>query len=623
MDGGRVALSGFLYQLLGTAGFLARDVHVRPAADDAALDASLCIANDGARFEQEAHDQDALISLVNGAPFDYVLLQFKFSGTQPLPTIGAAELGDIVAAFKRSYESMTQAGVSGDRILFVLATNRTLGPSADKLRRTAQARGKEPLARLIVKPYVPREAIDRIKELGRRLGLTRDEVESGIRRVVGEMVTGLADGMRLTRKWMMQSLVITETPRIIDLEELADVMRDDHARFRRHREVPSATVRRAVHASLDGSLGAAIVLLRGGGGLGKTVLLSQVTQSALDPPGPSAYVAVETAQRMARNWLSLRIQKWRGVVHEPEASELAFARLVTAAGADRRPVLWVGVDSIDEFRTAAPDAMLGLCELIDFVEQKCMHSAEDGLPIIRLLLTYRSARELDRVWPRAARAGYEEAGRLLYLELTPFDDDEAMSMLVNADTAVRERIRAHLRAAPLSVGLRDGDTTLEELAHQRAMPTGSAIASDSMDALRNPTLLQLFLEKLRPEEQMRFLDGDASGASGLWTEYIARLESKASRRQAADGSEVLVRTLVALARGGVVNGLGPYSRARWQEEAVATGHVGLHHVQQLYEEASTFGVIVEDPQDYKWHWVHPGVVEHLASRGATGNEGRA
>jgi hypothetical protein len=100
-DGGRNALAGFLYQLVGVLGFRARAI-VRPVSTDEELDAVLEIVRNGT-VELERLGQDAVIRHLGlrGAG-DFILVQFKFSGSLPPRPIYQAEYLEIAKRLESS-----------------------------------------------------------------------------------------------------------------------------------------------------------------------------------------------------------------------------------------------------------------------------------------------------------------------------------------------------------------------------------------------------------------------------------------------------------------------------------------------------------------------------------------
>jgi hypothetical protein len=132
-EGGRNALAGYLYQLLGVMGLQAL-ARVDDTPNE--LTSELELIRTG-HLTHEALGQDAVITGGLAAAHDQILVQFKYSRTAPPSSIGQS---DLYAIADRLYTSKRAAAATGAQSTgFLLVTNRSLGPSANSMIQAAQS----------------------------------------------------------------------------------------------------------------------------------------------------------------------------------------------------------------------------------------------------------------------------------------------------------------------------------------------------------------------------------------------------------------------------------------------------------------------------------------------------
>ena len=126
MDGGQIALIGFLYQMLGALVLRAWSEHVDPVKGDDFV-ALLSIIREG-EVQHETSDIDVLISRLGlNQPDAYVLLQFKYSQNPEEYPVTPGDLADICQSFLRSTQHWTyqQRSITSYRVI----TNRQPSPT--------------------------------------------------------------------------------------------------------------------------------------------------------------------------------------------------------------------------------------------------------------------------------------------------------------------------------------------------------------------------------------------------------------------------------------------------------------------------------------------------------------
>ena len=116
-DGGAWSLLGYMYQLLGTAGYASQLLLRGPTADNRAMAATIVV-------ELEAAGQDAQVQTDGRTE----LIQFKYSSSGD--DISPADLAEILTTFETSERNLSH---NHDDVQWVLATNREIGNSAANL----------------------------------------------------------------------------------------------------------------------------------------------------------------------------------------------------------------------------------------------------------------------------------------------------------------------------------------------------------------------------------------------------------------------------------------------------------------------------------------------------------
>ena len=100
-DGGRNALAGFLYQIIGVLGLKASASYHTPNDGEDDLDALVSIVKD-ARVDHERFGQDTVLSVVLENGEGLSLVQFKFSRQSPPRTINPSEFEQIITNLLRA-----------------------------------------------------------------------------------------------------------------------------------------------------------------------------------------------------------------------------------------------------------------------------------------------------------------------------------------------------------------------------------------------------------------------------------------------------------------------------------------------------------------------------------------
>lgn len=206
-DGGRTALTGFLYQMLAALGLGARAhlcLHGAATAEDEDEFQTLVRVVAAGRLEHEVNDQDAGVRLVDAAGIEsLVLIQFKYSGQRRPPNITADELREIVRRLRASALRAERDGITTTG--YKLITNRPANEDALELRRKARGTARsvaglnrperDVLAKLsIIADVAQRDWTTNLEAFARKYGAVGDEILQGIGWLVTELLAETVAG---------------------------------------------------------------------------------------------------------------------------------------------------------------------------------------------------------------------------------------------------------------------------------------------------------------------------------------------------------------------------------------------------------------------------------------------
>jgi hypothetical protein len=190
-DGGRWALAGFLYQIVGMLSMVARAS--QPAEfscenGETEVDSLLTLPNVGGRV-QAYHErfEDAAFT----ADDECVLVQFKYSSTGRRIDVGEAR--EITSKLSESVEAAATEGYNVTAC--VLFTNRELTSRDGRAARQHWESEKQkcPYDLRYYKSAPIESLIKGLNEFGREYGLFDNEIEEGIKRLIGHVFLQTGD----------------------------------------------------------------------------------------------------------------------------------------------------------------------------------------------------------------------------------------------------------------------------------------------------------------------------------------------------------------------------------------------------------------------------------------------
>jgi GTPase SAR1 family protein len=639
VDGARNALSGYLYQFLGAAGLAARGGKMTGDQDLGAE--SNASAHKTVSVVHEHADMDVVLRLAAGA--NAIGLQFKYSPKAPPRQIELRELIEILDAFNRS-SSQSKSLVFTE---FVLISNRALAPAAIALYQTrhkdtpdvrllpAAVRGQRAPKRSRKNPAgtAGRDTIARARHetlailktcLGVSLTVWREELRSyasqhgvlphefdgAFARLAGEILhRTIGEPLDLTAEFLNESLLGAADARSLAVEAgresahsaakkgLSDYtsknLVPDEQKLVRRRLIEEVEKQAALHS---------LVFVVGDGGSGKSVLTSEFLRNE----AAQRFVAATGASDFEENWLGRLFREWRSPGHFHnfgiEPIDQVIRRLRIANHSASRPILMLDLDGIDEVAFEHRRA-------IRFIINHFWQATAQKTDAVLLVTSRSTGPSLERAiddlvseWITSDifSGQSEKVGKVFVRE---FSEDE----LSEAARQLGEDYWS--RIAPVLAPGRLGDLGSAVLGTPEALrPTAYRPADRAMvGSLRHPAMWGSFVS-LPSERLHSVLNRDHGALSQLAEYFLKRFCRKTCRRRTSLVNERVFRALsaICIAMPDIPSALT--RQKNWIEPTL--GPLNDNEAAQLFEEAISYGLIVEDARN-QWAWRHGFICDFL------------
>ena len=353
-DGGIVALSGFLYQILGFVGLKA----LAESADGKSVTqlapevlVNLVREADSIHYEGFGQDMD-IEKLVPGGQNEITLIQFKYS--RDGNTLTPAQFREVVQQLLLAAARVVGQGKAVGKSFLI--TNRPLSPGMATIweKKTAPKWTKEEIALLktidlSVKMELQnwRAALERF---GVSFGLSATEIATGIDRLVGHVITSAVGQKKCTLDLatLADCLCLRANSHSLDRKALQGGIA---ARLAKYRETPPGElVRRFVLREAERlHHDRALIVFAGRGGTGKTASLYRWTEEQAQAAHPRL-AAFRDACALPQNWLPDLLYEWSGGFTETTTNEAVLLRLETAnPEPSAPPLLHLSLDGLDEW----------------------------------------------------------------------------------------------------------------------------------------------------------------------------------------------------------------------------------------------------------------------------------
>lgn len=621
-EGGIWALAGYLYQIVGTVGITARvsDVAPRPNITD---DIIVNLYDVGGFFIQAQHEagEDALLrfrSLKLNENDDCVLLQFKYSMTDR--PIGGPELKEIIKSLDESVKKVSRDGQNVTAC--VLITNRRF-TSGRKDRAEEVWKVKETEARAYqlrrVLDYSIERFISELQGFGREYGAFREEIEQGIKDLIGGVIldTGrFPHCASVDKKDLIKAFTGYREARRLTVESLKEPCRRQLDRVRDYiridqwddSPVPRGVFEDIVRATSE----RALVGLCGPGGCGKSFIMWYLLNQKLDRG--DGCCMVEFARNIQSSWIEDTVHEWRYIPdgnRPPDNLEKGVARLLLANSKSQKPILWLGLDGLDEGITRS-EQQGHIQSILREFRNRDLKLGRGDHPPATLVVTCRNEQYLKQL-----------------LDI-PYDYPREDLETIRIDDFSRPELETGMRQVfpELSVGgiYARYDKHPELLRGRSLLPSELTplSLSDSIDAsvwasLHHPAMWRALLGLMDRDTQLDAIKGDPDAVRKLASNFVKWFHDKLRLRRQQLGlsdRDELLMILGAIAQHS--SGEPPFSEADdWVCPACEARQITESVARELHEEAKLAG-LVELDANYSWQWRHTIVRDYLISNAQAG-----
>lgn len=613
IDAGTRALAGFLYQILASA-VHGIDFYSAPSDNSVEVDALFAV-------EQFGQDAVAVSNQNAGASVEFI--QYKYSLSPGANPIEPPELKDIIRAyFKSKLECEVRTNAT---FKYRLVSNRTLSVKAKGIKSAAEADSltidwfdktgvsnsdKRAMVDILKQTRFesldPTDVIERIESYASQFGMLPEEVAAGTQRLIGVLASRAASKTkRVVSIELDEALTGISAPSRLSSKEAHERMLHSIECFKDYSRVePPLIDRRLVDEIQDAVLQHSLVIVTGGGGVGKTVAMCQTIESLSTLKLGAPFGAIAPASTLRPNWLSRELSKWRNDLLRVSISEdtsVAIRRLEVATDPDTRPAVILGIDAIDETdgRGRLTDEALSFIREFVVFEK---HVQEQGSrPIVSLVLCCRSENDLRQL-DRSGLGLRNSIGHLI--PVGRFSDQELARIAgQNLDDALSKRIIFHLET-------RGVISAIETLGNSAV--NARPITPEVCAALQHPIIWKCFHLIGDPHIQHQILDGDHAALALLSDRVVEWFCRKTETRQRdflpLDTRGVLKRISQKVSTAGENGG----KRSDWNHEAGIASGWSSNKCDTLFKEALSSGLVANHPgTDENWVWSHSFIYDYL------------
>ena len=453
-NGGRWALSGFLYQAVGLAGLVAHACNLSDG-DIMSEDLSAIIEVNG--IVPERYDQDGVCESLDG---QCVFYQLKFSGSPNTQTLDSSEFQEIIVSFVAGARRAKEEGRSVHK--FFIVTNKKphldvanwMNTGAlDDSQKTSIARkiqGRRRSSGIIatldtikdeidavmrgfhptVTSWTLQKCNDKISAYAQRFGLDRDQTYQGVMDLTGKLTTlgGLGISIPVNRVYLNKVLTGVDNP----CELTAAMVRDNHPpdvdSFCCKDVRDSLVDRREVIFNLEAKLaeGRSLIILSGRGGMGKSCSLADwVVRELQNRPG--AMITTIHARNLESGWVADTVRDWSqigGRLFQSNDMSEALRRL-RIANQGSPWTLYLIVDGLDESQNDINGAIRPL--LWKFIKRQNNANLNNNQEVVLIA----TCREKDKIINELDFSGNIRPQNLdeCFVDIDTFNDAEFFSAI--------------------------------------------------------------------------------------------------------------------------------------------------------------------------------------------------
>ncbi len=623
-DGAHLALAGYLYQVVGEWGLLAK-AYDKPSPDGQGFTTLLAFIKGANAFHEPAGQDFGMEGMGTGGKYERKFVQFKYS-TQPNDNpIQPKELLEIAKRFKASEEvsnKLTKLSTG-----YVLITNRDWSaevPAVIKAAKNDEAHSlldKATRAERAVIKELSKYQIDEnqwvssLRKYSRQLGLTDTEFSEGVDRLIARLIKDSAttQSRPISKADLDRELAGFPSPSSLTRAGVQDKLRLNIEQFRVGARTPTDLLRRRVVDAIESATDSAVVIVCGDGGTGKSAALCKSLEE-LAPYNavPKQYVAAIFAGELPKNWFGEVVAKWRNCPEDKlhiDSPQISLRRLDNAHGDSSRPIVILAIDGFDELRVTDLERSSYARSLIGYVWDQFVEEQRNVLPPKLVLIT--TCRAHDDVFNFLPRHGQHSPDKPKTIAIGDFGIDELAEVAHEflphtVFSRISERVAAERGR---------GNLTTATLATGAGGPQSRPVSDEIFRAMLHPLFWRFFYELGDELAQHRALDGDRETLKDLCRKYMDWFLKKAVLRNPDIDSTMIKPALKSIAGAASARTQVLTHAAHWINPAVSAG-IGEAAANRLFMEAKSFGLVKSDdpvaaPQ--VWRWRHQFVGEFIAS----------
>jgi hypothetical protein len=613
-NGGRWALAGFLYQIVAMLSMVARasePPEISNDEDEIMADSLVMLPNVGEEI-QAHHERFEDVAFI-GPDDECVLVQMKYSSTGRRISVGEARAitSKLHASFQEAIRQNYQVTTC------VLFTNRQLttvgGGATEYWEREKQTRPYRLRHELVSMD----DLMDELEGFGKRYGMFDREIDAGIDRLIGrvfrdavgtfdasfgmpeflEHFIGSRDANQLTEEYIKQR----SSQRLEELGRWIGIACWDGSPVQRETQ---QDIVNAIHEKR------ALIALCGPGGCGKSTLVWQVLNSV------RCRMFVH-ADEILDSWVENEVHSWRGLAHNStDNRQRAIERISVANPSSPRPILWLGLDGIDE-GNLCPERENHIREILRWFWQSDQNRREET-PLATLIVT---ARKTDRLFDflRLNWGPRTSPQQLLVFRISFFTNRERDTAAQKKAPGIHQRLYRFNRQHDL-LGWQDD---IEILGGEIPDENLESIDEAVWDSLKHPAMWQAYLA-LEPEIRRLAIEGSAEAkhqvAHGFLQWFGRKLRLRLGNRVeelVRNDYRGLLEILVTIAMHSNIDALNQRD-GEWVEHARRTPiGISRREAEDLYIESLSAGLIDEYSPRH-WRWRHSLVYDYLMSCGRGG-----
>lgn len=636
-DGGRNALSGFLYQAILDHGLIARAFQVE--ADDEAksegdLEFLLSLTRVGT-LRSEVHDQD---SILQGLGFqggtECILIQYKYSRNEPPKEMGPTEFVDIIKRFLEGGRRLRKDGelVSG----YALLTNRPLGSGSQTLlswangidlvvsgthkentKRLFESLSEEE-KRIIRSLRIPDQArmsvedwLERLEIFGEQYGASNDEIIRGINQLIGSIFQRVGTGQlcSIAKENLVESFVGYSEARPLRPESIGIISKDELHQIHDSLRLPHYVVRREVIDKISqAAIQRAFICLYGIGGCGKTLALIDWCLNNVE--NVCAFTTLKTAEDVSELSMAKIISSWMELPEtnsrNHDINDVAINRLKRANPKLTHPIFYLGLDGIDE-ALERQEIKSKIREVLNWFLKEDQESYKNARsPRASLIVTCR-VKETVNEYLHLDLTGFttiSESGHVHFVEVLDFSDAEFLEAARNCSNVVYNHIVAFLKTKGSEIGLLEGMILADE-----TVRATTSIKSEVVDSLHHPGLWRAYQDSsLTEDERVAVLTGSNQALAKMADIFMQRFYRMLRRRGKhqnlqTDSLELIFQQIAQHCSNVMPQGRIFKLAEDWIMPACNDGGLTPHSARDLWNEALSAGLIVKYDKT-TWYWKH-------------------